>query len=99
MTEKDDWRLLNDVERLKNKEINPTDGEEIVKHAPYLKKCIFCWDEVQDNPHLWWFIPTDMSCCICEECFNDFKDMFHWRKLDGWDIDWTRYDEADDGEK
>lgn len=30
-----------------------------------------------------------MSCCICEECFNDFKDMFHWRKLDGWDIDWT----------
>lgn len=61
MIEKDDWRLLNDVEYLKNKEINPTDGEEIAKHAPYLKKCIFCWNKVQDNPHQWWFIPTGMS--------------------------------------
>ncbi len=89
MIEKDDWRLLNDVEYLKNKEINPTDGEEITAHAPYLKKCIFCLDIVQDDPRQWWFIPLDMSCCICEECYNDFKDTFGWRKLDGWDIDWT----------
>ena len=34
MIEKDDWRLVtNDVVYLKNKSINPTDGEEIAKHA------------------------------------------------------------------
>ena len=31
--EKDDCRLLNDVEYLKNKAINPTEGEEIMQHA------------------------------------------------------------------
>ena len=89
MVSEDDWRLLNDVEYLKSKYMNPTDGEEIIKHVPYLKKCIFCWDKVQDSPHQWWFIPEDMSCCVCEECYHDFKEAFKWKKLDGWDIDWT----------
>ena len=90
MIEKDDWRLLNDVEYLKNMYMNPTDGEEIIEHAPYLKRCIFCWDEVRDIRHQWWFVPIDMSCCICEECYNDFNEMFGWKKLDGWDIDWDQ---------
>lgn len=71
------------------KAINPTDGEEITQYAKHLKKCIFCWEEVEDNPHQWWFIPEDLSCCICEECHKDFKEMFRWRELDGYDIDWT----------
>ena len=36
MIEKDDWRLLNDVEYLKNKYINPTDGEELTKYANHV---------------------------------------------------------------
>lgn len=35
--EKEDWRLLNDVEHLKEMELNPTDGEEIAGCAPDLK--------------------------------------------------------------
>ena len=31
--EKDDCRLLNDVDYLKNKAINPTEGEEIMQYA------------------------------------------------------------------
>ena len=90
MVEKDDWRLqINDVEYLKNKYINPTDGAEITEHMPYHKKCVFCWDKVENTHHQWWFMPEDMSCCICEECYNDFKDLFEWKPLDGWDIDWT----------
>ena len=90
MAEKDDWRLLiNDVEYLKDKEINPTDGFKIEIHFPYLKECIFCEDKVACYPHRRWFIPTDISCCICEECFNDFKAIFHWKELDGSDIDLT----------
>ena len=90
MIEKDDWRLLNDVEYLKNQYINPTDEEELTKYADHLKKCIFCWDKVNDNPNQRWFIPDDLSCCICEKCYNDFKEFFNWKELDGWDIDWTK---------
>ena len=53
---------------------------------------IFCCEKVQDTPHQWWFIPEDLSCCICEECYNDFREMFHWKKLDGYDIDWMQGD-------
>ena len=88
MIQKNDWRLLNNVEDLNNKYVNPTDGEEIVKHAPYLKMCMVCWEKIQDSPHQLWFIPKDLTCCICEECYNDFKELFHWKELDGWDIDW-----------
>lgn len=74
MVEKDDWRLLNDVEYLRKANINPTDGEEICRHAPHLKHCEFCLEPVQDNLHQWWFVPTDLSCCICEECYNEKLD-------------------------
>lgn len=41
MIEKDDWRLRGDVEYLKNKEINPTDGEEITQYAIIiLRNCL-----------------------------------------------------------
>lgn len=92
MIEKDDWRLRDDVEYLKNKGINSTDGEEITQYAKHLKKCIFCWEEVQDTPHQWWFIPEDLSCCICEECYNDFWELFNWKELDGYDIEWSQGD-------
>ena len=88
MIEQNDWRLLNDVEYFKKAYINPTDGEEICRYAPHLKRCEFCLEPVQDKLHQWWFVPTDLSCCICEECYNDFKEDFEWKKLDGWDIEW-----------
>ncbi len=89
MVEKDDWRrLVNDNKFLKKGEINPTDGEEICKHAPKLKRCEFCLEPVQDNPNQRWFIPIDLSYCICENCFKDFHERFGWSVLDGWDIEW-----------
>lgn len=88
VVEKDDWRLQNDVEHLKKAAIHPTDGEELCKHAPHLKRCEFCFQPVQDTPHQWWFVPEDLSGCICEECYNDFKDDFEWKELDGWDVEW-----------
>lgn len=90
MAEKDDWRLSHNVEFLKKAELNPTDGEEICRHASHLKFCEFCLEPVQDSPHQWWFIPLDLSCCICEVCYSDCKESFEWKKLDGWDIDWGR---------
>lgn len=90
MAEKDDWRLLHEeVGYLKNAYINSTDGEEICIHAPQLKHCNFCLEQVQNDSHQWWFVPEDISCCICKECYNDFKEMFSWKDLDGWDIKWN----------
>lgn len=86
--EKEDWRLLNDVEHLKEMELNPTDGEEIAGCAPDLKNCVFCFEKVEGSPYQLWFVPGDLSCCICEKCCSDFKDTFRWKKLDGWDLDW-----------
>ena len=84
----DDWRLLSVDDSLKGKEINPTDSEEIGLHAPYLDHCAFCWTPVEHVRHQHWFIPTDLSCCICETCCRDFRQMFQWRELDGWDLEW-----------
>ena len=86
--EKDDWRLLNDVEHLKERELNPTDGEEIASCAPDLKSCIFCFGKVEGSPYQLWFVPGDFSCCICEKCYRDFRETFHWKMLDGWDLAW-----------
>lgn len=89
MIEENDWRLLNDVDFLRKKYINPTDSEEICKKAPHLKNCIFCLDSLKDKYYLNWYIPADISCCICKYCYNDFKEMFEWKLLDGYDIEWT----------
>ena len=79
---------MNDIEHLKKVYINPTDGEEISEHAPYLKRCEFCFEPVQVNPHQRWFVPEDLSACICEQCYQDLKHDFEWKELDGWDIEW-----------
>ncbi len=92
MIEENDWRLLHDVERLRGKSINPTDGEELCANAPHLKKCIFCLDTVEDNQNQFWYITEDIGCCICEECYKDFKEEFKWKELDGWDIEWKLKD-------
>lgn len=81
--------FLNDAEYFKNKYLNPTDEEEIMKHAPHLTKCALCLNKLRNRPYQRWFVTEDMRCCICETCYNDFKETFHWKKLDGWDIDWS----------
>ena len=87
--ESDDWRLLSvDVDELMYRDINPTDGEELGLHARHLTHCAFCWTQVEPTLHQYWYLPTDLPCCICENCFRDFRELFHWNELDGWDMEW-----------
>ena len=87
--ESDDWRLLSvDVDELMYRDINPTDGEELGLHARHLTHCAFCWTQVEHKRHQRWYLPTDLPCCICENCYHDFKELFHWNELDGWDMEW-----------
>ena len=95
MIEKDDWRLLNMVEYLKDAYMNPTDGEELYTHSVHLRQCRFCLEPVNNSRHQYWYIPLDLSCCICEKCFRDFQEEFEWKVLDGWDICWDIRDKSD----
>ena len=88
VSKKEDWWLLNDVWHLKEKCLNPTDGEELCQNAPHLKACIFCWCRVEQTDYSDWYISENIDCCICQNCYDDFKSIFHWRILDGWDIEW-----------
>jgi len=90
MISKDDWRLRNDVKHLEGMSVNPTDGEAITLHMEDNRECTFCWRKVSDNPHEHWYVTEDVGSCVCEDCFQDFKDMFCFRLLDGWDIEWEK---------
>lgn len=81
MVEKDDWRLLNNVEHLKSKYINPTDGEEISKHAPHLKSCSFCMEQVRNNPRDWWYVPEDMLMIVYPMEMKNRQDIYMKRLL------------------
>lgn len=86
--QRDDWRLANTVETLEGAALDPTDGEEIFRYASHLKRCELCLEPVRNTPCQWWFVTADLSCCICETCYNDLKEHFKWKKTDGWDINW-----------
>ena len=87
MDEKDDWRLLHDTVHLKKQYVNPINGNSILQKLPSLHHCIFCWDTVEKRIYDRWYLPIDQSCCICEDCFQDFRALFQWKLLDGWDLE------------
>lgn len=81
MIKKDDWRLQGQAEYLF--------GVRLVRkpYTPYSESwdhdhCCFCWAEfstvlssetIQDG-----YATEDDYQWICLECFEDFKEMFHW---------------------
>lgn len=67
--------------------MNPAEGTTILQKLPTITQCIFCWDKIEQDLHNKWYLTLDKSCCICEECFKDFKDLFQWKLLDGWDVE------------
>ncbi|MBR6693693.1 MAG: hypothetical protein IKL62_01945 [Clostridia bacterium] len=77
MLEKDDWRLLNQKEYLMKAKLiksiyKPQNEKSDHEH------CCFCWDKFGDIPENLnvGFHTIDRRHWICEECFNDFKEMF-----------------------
>lgn len=78
MISKDDWRIMGQEGYLMNKRI------KYIKYVPYgvqsHRHCEFCFDKFSNHTndlHQGYYEPTSNSW-ICEECFEDFKDMFHW---------------------
>ena len=67
MIEENDWRITDQTKYL---------ARPIENHD----HCNFCWatfSEYDDGLHEGYCTP-DETYWICPECFNDFKEMFHW---------------------
>lgn len=50
---------------------------EKVQHI-WHEHCAFCWEKALTNKACVFYCTTDFKHWICEECFNDFKNKFHW---------------------
>lgn len=77
--EPDDWRLFDQEKYLKNKTLSKVEfikKDEDHDHT----HCAFCWakfSEYEGDLHVGYSTLDNMHW-ICETCFEDFKDMFHW---------------------
>ena len=83
MEMKNDWRLFNQDLYLNNavlqkKIFAPHSTENDHTH------CEFCWKKFCDSTtdlHEG-YTTKDEKYWICDICYNDFKDMFHWSLYD-----------------
>ena len=77
MVDKNDWRLTNQMNYLKQAKLI---------HKKYHSKssssdhdhCEFCWEKFE-NGKVEGYCTLDNYHWICDKCFDDFKDMFEWK--------------------
>ena len=84
----DDWRLsFVEESRMLNKRLlkKKFEADGYYDHV----HCEFCWakiSEYTDTLHYGYYTEIQVGAAlemtreawICEECYNDFKEMFHW---------------------
>ena len=77
----DDWRIMGQPGYLFQKVLHqikffPYSDDEYADHS----HCEFCSDyfHLEDGLKKGYYEPESKSW-ICEECFQDFKDMFGWK--------------------
>lgn len=42
--------------------------------------CEFCWEKAMTGKACTFYCTEDMAYWICEECFRDFQEKFHWQE-------------------
>ena len=76
MIDKNDWRLTNQMKYLFEKKLLHT------HYTPFREgwehdHCEFCSETIEQSADFA-YCTTDKYHWICEECFNDFKEIFKW---------------------
>ena len=74
-----DWRLSDQMEYLNEKKLIRAVFKSNAKNDH--EHCEFCWEkfsELEDDLHQG-YCTIDRYYWICEECYNDFKEMFNWK--------------------
>lgn len=82
MLEKNDWRLFHQKDYLMNKELVKSKYTKLSKKWDH-DHCAFCWDKFSENEGdlTQGYCTIDRKYWICEECFNDFKEMFSFKVI------------------
>ena len=78
-TWRDDWRIMGQEGYLLDKELLYIQFDRSICIEDY-DQCEFCWkcfDEDKDQIQYAYFEPIGKKW-ICQDCFNDFKEYFHW---------------------
>lgn len=78
MVDKNDWRLTNQINYLKDVKLKYKNYALMVTDHDH---CEFCWTKF-DEDNCYGYCTIDMYHWICEECYNDFKEMFNWELVD-----------------
>ena len=76
MNEQNDWRIMNQVAYLYHKKLKQ------IPYIPYNKHwthdhCSFC-REIIDTSTKDAYCTLDEYHWICQNCFEDFREMFQW---------------------
>ena len=76
MTNKNDWRLANQMNYLYKKQLLHTSYESFRSNWDH-DHCSFCGDNIDRSTKMA-YCTTDKYHWICEGCFEAFKNMFEW---------------------
>ena len=78
---KNDWRLSRDqIKYLKDEKLLNISFEKWSETWDH-EHCEFCWAKFSefDGDLKKGYCTLDKKKWICNECFNDFKEMFNWK--------------------
>ena len=76
MTERNDWRLTNQIDYLTGKKLKYSNYK---KHSNIWNHdhCEFCFEKLSNECQNG-YCTIDSRHWICKRCFEDFKSMFGW---------------------
>lgn len=78
MISKNDWRLTNQIDYMEGVKLKRSHFPEDTKSDH--EHCEFCWEkfDINDDSLKDGYCTLDGYRWICNECFEDFKEMFKW---------------------
>lgn len=85
MVEKNDWRLMGQEDFLMNAKVCRKRYKAPSPRWDH-DHCVFCTDKFMDRDGYlregYCTLNCDGTFWICDECFEDFKEMFHFELVD-----------------
>lgn len=78
----DDWRLTNQRDYLLKRRLKKCCFADFPQKDH--EHCSFCWEKFGHGKDMLQngYCTEDNYHWICEECFEDFKEMFHWELIE-----------------
>lgn len=72
-----DWRLMGQEKYLLDKDLMYKSYRGKINEHEHCEFCMIKFGDNEEDLHEG-YCTLDMYYWICKDCFNDFKEMFHW---------------------